>query len=135
MAQTSQDKKYIYKNTNRLKEIRQYLRTNPTKAEEILWEYLRRKALGYKFRRQFSIMNKIVDFGCEELKLVVELDGWTHDFEKTQAKDLIKQKMLESCGYKVVRYTNEEIYGDIEKVLENLESICKLRAIEVGESY
>ena len=84
------NKKYIYKNKTSLKQIRQYLRNEPTTAEAILWKYIRRKALGFKFRRQFSIMNKVVDFCCEELKLVIELDGWTHDFEKTKAKDIEK---------------------------------------------
>ena len=76
------DKKYIYKNSHKLKDVRQSLRANPTKAEEILWRYLRRNQLGYKFRRQFSINNTVVDFCSEQLKVVIELDGWTHDFEQ-----------------------------------------------------
>ena len=118
------DKKYIYKNTHKLKDIRQSLRANPTKAEEILWKFLRRNQLGYKFRRQFSINSVVVDFYSEQLKLVIELDGWTHDFEKTQVKDVRKQKMLEENGYKVVRYTNEQIYGDVGVVVDEIKKIC-----------
>ena len=124
------DKKYVYKNNNRLKEIRQFLRAEANGAEKILWQHLRGGQLGYKFRRQFSIGNSIVDFCSEQLKLAIEVDGWTHDFEKTKSKDEVKQKMLESCGYKVVRYTNEQIYGDIGKLVEDLEKICKQRAAD-----
>ena len=122
------NKKYIYKNTHKLKDIRQSLRANPTKAEEILWKFLRRNQLGYKFRRQFSVNNVVADFCCEQLKLVVELDGWTHDFETTQLKDVRKQKMLESNGYKVIRYTNEQVYGDIGVIVDGLKRICDSRA-------
>ena len=122
-------KKYIYKNTHKLKDIRQSLRANPTKAEEILWKYLRRNQLGYKFRRQFSINSVVVDFCSEQLKLVIELDGWTHDFEKTQQKDIRKQKMLEENGYKVVRYTNEQIFGDIGVLVDEIKKICDNRVL------
>ena len=121
------DKKYIYKNSHKLKDVRQSLRANPTKAEEILWRYLRRNQLGYKFRRQFSINNTVVDFCSEHLKVVIELDGWTHDFETTQLKDMRKQKMFESNGYKVVRYTNEQIYGDIGVIIDDIKKICDNR--------
>ena len=122
------DKIYIYKNSHKLKDIRHSLRANPTKAEEILWKFLRRNQLGYKFRRQFSVNNLVVDFCSEQLKVVIELDGWTHDFEATQLKDMRKQKMLESNGYKVVRYTNEQIYGDIGVIIDDIKKICDNRA-------
>ncbi len=121
-------KKYIYKNAHKLKDIRQSLRANPTKAEEILWQHLRRNQLGFKFRRQFSINSVVVDFCSEQLKLVIEIDGWTHDFEKTQLKDARKQKMLEENGYKVVRYTNEQVYGDIGVLVGGIKKICDSRA-------
>lgn len=122
------EKKYIYKNTHKLKEIRQSLRANPTKAEEILWQHLRRNQLGYKFRRQFSINSIVVDFYSEQLKLVIEIDGWTHDFKKIQLKDARKQKMLTENGYKVIRYTNEQIYGDIGMIVNEIKNICDSRA-------
>ena len=122
------DKKYSYKNAHKLKDVRQSLRANPTKAKEILWKFLRRNQLGYKFRRQFSINSVVVDFCSEQLKLVIELDGWTHDFEKTQQKDVRKQKILESYGYKVVRFTNEQVYGDIGLLVDEIKKICDSRA-------
>ena len=123
------NKKYIYKNAHKLKDIRQSLRAKPTKAEEILWQHLRRNQLGYKFRRQFSINSVVVDFCSEQLKLVIEIDGWTHDFEKTQLKDARKQKMLESNGYKVIRYTNEQVYGDIGVIIDEIKRICDNRGL------
>jgi len=117
-------RKYIYKNTRRLKEIRQSLRANAPTAEKILWRYLRNNQLGYKFRRQFSIGNVVVDFCSEQLKLAIEVDGWTHDYENTQAKDLVKQKFLEDSGYKVIRFKNERVFGDIGIVLDEIKKIC-----------
>ncbi len=122
------EKKYVYKNNHRLKEVRQFLRAEANGAEKILWKYLRRNQLGYKFRRQFSINSVVVDFCSEQLKLVIELDGWTHDFEKTQFKDVRKQKMLEENGYKVVRFTNEQIYGDVGVIVDGIKKICDSRA-------
>ena len=93
-----------------------------------MWQHLRRNQLKYKFRRQFSIGNVIADFCCVPLKLIIEIDGWSHDFEKTQAKDIAKQKFLESLGYKVIRFTNEQVYGDIEVLLSKIDAVCdKLR--------
>jgi very-short-patch-repair endonuclease len=120
-------KKYFYKNDNKLKGIRQYLRSNVTEAEKILWKYLRREQLGCKFRRQFSIDNRVADFCCERLKLVIELDGWTHDYEKTQIKDKFKTQLFEKYGYKVLRFKNEQVYGDIELVVKEIERVCEER--------
>lgn len=114
------DKKYHYKNSHKLEEVRKFLRMNATGAEKILWTHVRGKQLGYKFRRQYSIGNYVVDFCCEQAKVVVELDGWTHDSEKTKLKDKNKQVYLESLGYKVLRFTNEQVYGDVEKVLDEI---------------
>lgn len=125
---------YIYKNAHRLKDIRQFLRFHATKAEEILWKFLRRKQLGFKFRRQFSIGNKIADFCSEEIKLIIELDGWTHDSEKTQRKDKLKQELLERQGYKVIRFTNEQVYGDIEPIVKEITNVCRQRAEDIKQN-
>lgn len=119
--------KYVYQNANRLKDVRRFLRAHGPLAEKILWKHVGNSQLGYKFRRQFSIGNVIADFCCVSLKLIIELDGWTHEFEKTQAKDKIKEKFLKSKGYKVIRFTNEQVYGDIEVVLNEIKKICEER--------
>ena len=120
-----------YQNVPHLKDIRRSLRSNATTAEKILWQYLRREQLGYKFRRQFSIGNFVVDFYCHVARLVIELDGWTHNSDRTKMKDVAKQEFLETKGHKVIRFTNEEMFGDIEPVLRKIKSICNERAVTV----
>lgn len=120
-----------YQNHPRLTEERRFLRQNGTTAEKILWKFLKNNQLGYKFRRQYGLLNFIVDFYCHQLKLVIELDGWTHNSEKTQTKDRTKQRALESHGYKIIRFTNEQIYGDIEVILKSISKESEARASEL----
>ncbi len=93
------------------------LRLNQTDAENMLWFNLRNKKLaGIKFRRQVPIGQYIVDFLCCEKKLIVELDGSQHiDNIKY---DRIRTEYLNSLGYKVIRIYNNEIFSNIETVLE-----------------
>jgi very-short-patch-repair endonuclease len=113
-----------YQNKPALKNIRRFLRSEANSAEQILWRYIRKNQLGYKFRRQFSIGNFVADFYCHELKLVIELDGWTHEFDKAKVTDKNKQQFLESKGYRVFRLANEELFEDPEIFLERITSIC-----------
>jgi cyclase len=66
------------------------LRKNPTEEEKILWERLKAKKLGVKFRRQHPIWNYIADFYCHELKLVIEVDGSIHDVKEIRDNDAIR---------------------------------------------
>ncbi len=92
------------------------LRQNATGPERFLWQRLRNRQLGcLKFRRQVPIGKYIVDFLCLEVMLVVEVDGDTHAF--TQAADALRTAHLESEGFKVVRFTNSEVMGNMEGVL------------------
>ena len=94
------------------------LRKNMTKAERKLWyEYL--KNFKYRVHRQRPIDQFIVDFYCFELKLVIEIDGDSHNTENAQAYDLERSQILESYGLKIIRFTNEE-------VLTNFEGICEV---------
>ncbi len=97
------------------------MRENPTEAERILWEELRAGKLGVKFRRQHIIDRFIVDFYCIKNGLVIELDGDIHKFQKE--KDFERQKALEGLGCKILRFTNEEVEGDVDKVLEKIAEI------------
>lgn len=81
------------------------MRANPTKAESILWETIRGKKLGVKFRQQHIIDQYIVDFACVNEGLIIEVDGKIHDSQK--AEDQVRTDVLESLGYKVIRFTNE----------------------------
>jgi len=94
-------------------------RKNETKAEDKLWnEVLRRKQTGYKFVRQKPIDRFVVDFYCSELCLVIEVDGGSHENKKD--RDKARDDFLRVCGIKTIRFTNEEILNNIEKVKNSL---------------
>ena len=85
---------------------------------------------GYQFRRQRPVLNYIADFMCKELKLIIEVvprwrgikgvDRSTHQWEETAAKDLKKAKDLIEAGFKVLRFTDEEVLRHIESVGESI---------------
>ncbi|MCP4406239.1 MAG: endonuclease domain-containing protein [Gammaproteobacteria bacterium] len=96
-----------------------YLRQNQTEAEQALWRQLRnRQLMGYKFRRQYVIKPYIVDFVCVAAKLIVEIDGGQHAEQRHY--DQRRSRLLESQGYRVVRYWNNEVLNNMEGVLEAL---------------
>ncbi len=97
------------------------LRQNQTPAEQILWYYLRKKQLaGLKFRRQEAFGNYILDFVCYEKKLVIELDGGGHLDEEQKEHDRLRDKFIEDNGYKVLRIFNNDIFSNIEGVIEKI---------------
>ena len=102
-----------------MKSLARKLRQQATDAERMLWEYLRaHRMAGYKFQRQVVIEPYIVDFVCLEARLIVEADGGQH-LEQAEG-DLKRSAFLESLDYKVVRFWNHEILGDIHNVLERI---------------
>lgn len=106
---------------SKLKEFVKTLRNSrPTLAESLLWECLRGKSLGVKFRRQHVIGPFIADFCCVEKQLVLELDGGYHQLPDQQIRDEERQEWLESKGFKILRFPNEEIEYNIEYVLETI---------------
>lgn len=110
-----------------INEIAWELRKNPTPSEGQLWEYLRKRQLqGYKFLRQKPFVHEqrdnkhyfyIADFYCAELKLVIEVDGKIHEFQKEY--DYQRDLVLNGLGFKVLRLKNEEL-NDMEGVLERI---------------
>lgn len=93
-----------------------------TEAEILLWFYLRnRKLKGLKFRRQHSLGNYVVDFFCPERNLVIELDGSVHNNKKQKEYDNIRQEILTSWGYKIIRFKNREVMFNIKEVLKKIE--------------
>lgn len=116
-----------YENHNYNKNLQPFankLRKEMTKAEACLWKYvLKAKQLrGYMFRRQRPVANYIADFMCMELMLIIEVDGITHHWEETIAKDKKKQLDLESLGFTLLRFTDEEVLNDINAVHGFLEN-------------
>ena len=96
------------------------LRHLQTPAEATLWQNLRNRNLGYKFRRQHPIDRFIVDFYCAEAKLCIEIDGGSH-FEKEQEEyDKARTEFLEALGYQVVRYTNNDVRYNIHAVVDQI---------------
>jgi len=93
-----------------LKEIREVLRENYTEAEKLMWEYLRNKKTGYRIRRQHVIDNFITDFVCLSRKVVIEIDGKIHLQQKEY--DELRTNTLNEKGYKVIRFTNEEVLSN-----------------------
>ncbi len=97
------------------------LRKDQTPWEKKLWLHLKgSKFLGHKFKRQVVIGKFIYDFSCFEKKLIIELDGSQHAEETIQIKDKEKQECAERLGYKMLRFHNNEIQGNIEGVLETI---------------
>jgi leucyl-tRNA synthetase len=107
-----------------LKERRKELRKNSTPQEVVLWAYLRRSNLGYKFERQHSIGPYIVDFYCAKKRLVIELDGGQHLESQTLLYDQQRTEYLKNIGYQVMRFSNREIntskYSVVEQIKQKL---------------
>ena len=107
------------------KEYARENRKNMTLAESFLWQNLRNNALDHKFLRQHVIGDYIVDFVCRDDGLVIELDGAYHAEREQQIDDEIRTHDLEKIGFRVIRFTNEEVLYDIEAVLEEIENQLK----------
>jgi len=125
-------KKHMFLGADRLVfQNAQALRNNQTDAEGILWAYLKNKQLNVKFRRQHPLGIYIADFYCHTHKLIVELDGSIHNLPHIAANDIIRQSHLEADGFKVLRFSNKQIFNQFEQVLntikEELNSSIPLR--------
>ena len=110
--------KYAYKN-----------REAPTKAEETLWNALKGKQLGgYKFRRQHPVSRYILDFYCHAAKLAIEVDGGYHLNPEQQEYDTKRTANLLDLGIHEIRFTNNEVMSDQEKVLAEI--LAEIRPLE-----
>jgi len=99
----------------RAKQLRQAM----THAETLLWRYLKANRVdGLGFRQQVPIRNYIADFACLSAKLIVELDGESHDFEERQKADQGRDAFFVSEGFRVLRFANEQVMSNLEGVVE-----------------
>ena len=96
------------------------MRKSPTHSEDLLWNFLKTKPLGFKFRRQHPYSVYIFDFYCHALRLIIEVDGSIHNDTGVKHNDEQRQKLLEEDGFRVIRYTNEKITNSPEKVIDEL---------------
>ncbi len=96
------------------------LRNHATLAEILLWKKLkRRQMLGYQFLRQRPLEHFIVDFFCHRLRLIIEIDGRSHNGKEKY--DAWRQKQLEEKKFHFLRFTNDEIFNNMEDVLRRIE--------------
>ena len=116
--------KYKYQtasiNFSIFEEFAQKHRKNPTDAERILWNFLKGGKLGYHFRRQHIILDFIPDFVCLSKQLIIEIDGGYHFEGEQPLLDAERTKVLLEQGFKVLRFTNEEVIGNIESVIRTI---------------
>lgn len=97
------------------------LRRDMTPAEKLLWQEVRAKKLGVRFRRQQIIQGFIVDFYCHKAALVVEVDGDIHDLQKEE--DERREKVLSALGLRVVRFRNDEVMRNLSAVVNKIKAM------------
>jgi putative nucleotidyltransferase with HDIG domain len=107
-------------------------RDNPTEAESVLWELLRGKNVGEKFRRQHIIGEYIVDFVCLKRQLVIEVDGGYHLTPEQQKQDRLRTEELQKLGYREIRFTNEEVLFAPDTVVSKICSALEHQASPSG---
>lgn len=98
-----------------------------TEAESVFWNRVKGGALGHKFLRQHIVGDFIVDFLCRDAQLVVEIDGGYHAERTQEWDDTLRQQWLESVGYHVIRFTNNEVLFDIDHTIQVVENCINHR--------
>jgi very-short-patch-repair endonuclease len=111
--QAVSQKKHI-KYLPELRELSRQNRNNPTQAEFIMWQHLRKNNFAYKFTRQKPIGRCILDFYCSKLLLAIEIDGSSHKIKENQ--DLNRDKALLNLNIATIRFTNQEILNNFPAV-------------------
>ena len=94
---------------------------NMTDAEKFLWQQLSNKKIkGIRFKPQHPIFQYIADFYCHKAKLVIEVDGGIHSLPENKEYDIDREKVIREFGIEVIRFTNEQVFLNIEKVIEQI---------------
>lgn len=107
------------------KQKRRILRKGMTFCEKILWIHLRRKQLGVRFLRQYSIDQFVIDFYSPEIKFAIELDGDVHNNPIQKEYDAKRQEYLETFGITFLRLTNDELIGNANLAFVKIEETIK----------
>jgi very-short-patch-repair endonuclease len=109
-----------------LKEYAKKHRSQPTQAEEAMWELLKAKQLeGFKFRRQHIIDKFIADFVCLKRRLVIEIDGLIHNSPHHQISDEQRTERLNEIGFKLIRFTNEQVLNNKDATIQSILTALK----------
>ena len=104
------------------------LRRSMTRAETLLWRYLKAHHVdGLGFRRQVPMRGYVADFACHAARLIIELDGESHDFESRQRSDLARDAWLRSQGYTVLRFGNDDVLKNLQGVVEAIRNAASAR--------
>ena len=107
-------------------EKRRSLRKDMTYCEKIVWSNLRKRQLGYRFLRQYSVDHFVIDFYCPEIKLAIEVDGESHNNPEQREYDIKRQKYLEEFNIKFVRIKDEDLLGNPNEAFNKIEDSIKL---------
>lgn len=103
-----------------LKENAKRNRAQATEAESVFWQQVKNSALGEKCRRQYIIGDYLVDFFFRKSMLIIEIDGAYHFTPAQKEQDAIRQQWLQQSGYKVLRFTNEQVLFELTTVLQSI---------------
>lgn len=107
------------------------LRRRMTRAETLLWRYIKAHRIeGLGFRRQAAMGNYIADFVCHSARLIVELDGESHDFQSRQTTDRRRDAWFASQGYAVLRFTNDQVLRELEGVVQVIREAASAQRAE-----
>ena len=106
-----------------LKEFAKQNRKKETMAEMVLWRCLRGEQLGVNFRRQHIIGPFIADFVCLPKRLIIEIDGGYHQLPEQVTSDEERTAWLESKGFTVIRFTNEQVLSDTNNTIDRIKEI------------
>jgi very-short-patch-repair endonuclease len=119
-------KSHYYYNKD-LGQYAQKLRNTMTKAEACLWKYAlkTKKSEGFQFRRQRPVGKYIADFISLPLKLIIEVDGETHNIESVALRDKVRQQELESMGFHFLRFTDDEVLKNMDGVIVVINNTIK----------
>ena len=112
------------------------MRENPTPAESVLWDLLKKDKSGFHFRRQHIIDHFIVDFVCLKKRLILEIDGDIHDFQRE--RDSERDQRLETLGFEMVRYSNNQVLQNIDLVINDIKKHIEARCsnpLPFGEGW
>jgi very-short-patch-repair endonuclease len=122
MAGYTDTKQMFYGASPKIFALARSMRQNMTEAELILWIKLKnREIFKAKFRRQHPAGMFIIDFYCHEYKLAIELDGPIHDIDDNPEKDTNRTSLLEKLGIKVIRFSNYDVFNNIDQVISTIQ--------------
>ena len=107
-----------------------------TRAETLVWRYLKAHHVdGLGFRRQVPFRHFVADFVCHSARIIVELDGESHDFESRRRRDQARDNWFKSEGYAVLRFTNEQVLKNLEGVISLIRETAFIRLREDPPPY